>query len=251
MTLRADETLRAPSATEPVLAVDALHSGYGGVQVLWDVNLEVRRGEVVALVGSNGAGKTTLLSTISGLLRPRAGRIVFDGQPIAGVDARRIVELGIAHVPEGRRLFSALTVRDNLLMGAYRRKDRDQVAADLEHVLSLFPRLKERLTTLGGSLSGGEQQMVAIGRGLMSRPRLLMIDELSLGLAPVIIERLVEILERVNREGTTVLIVEQDVLTALEQASRGYVLETGQVTLAGPARDLLADERVKRAYLGL
>ena len=238
-------------AAEPLLRVSDLNVAYGDVQVLWDVNLEVRRGEVVALVGSNGAGKTTLLSTISGLLRPRSGRIVFDGQPIAGVDTRRIVELGIAHVPEGRRLFSALTVRDNLLMGAYRRKDRDKVAADLEHVLTLFPRLQERLTTLAGSLSGGEQQMVAIARGLMSRPRLLMIDELSLGLAPVIIERLVEILERVNREGTTVLIVEQDVLTALELASRGYVLETGQVTLSGPARDLLADERVKRAYLGL
>jgi len=161
------------------------------------------------------------------------------------------VELGIAHVPEGRRLFSALSVRDNLLMGAFQRRDRAQVRDDLTHVLDLFPRLKERLTSLGGNLSGGEQQMVAIGRGLMSRPRLLLIDELSLGLAPVIVDSLIEIINQVNREGVTVLIVEQDVQAALEQATRAYVLESGHITLSGPAAQLLNDERIKQAYLGL
>ena len=241
----------AATSEQPLLRVEGLNVAYGDVQVLWDVDLNVLPGEVVALVGSNGAGKTTLLSTISGLLAPRSGRITFDGQPIVGQSTRRIHDLGIAHVPEGRRLFSALTVRENLLMGAFRRDDKAEVAADLARTLDLFPRLKERLRTLAGNLSGGEQQMCAIGRGLMSRPRLLMIDELSLGLAPVVIESLVGIIETVNRQGTTVLIVEQDVQTALEQATRGYVLETGHVTLTGPARDLLADERVKRAYLGI
>lgn len=247
----APDATRAPASGEPLLRVRQLNVAYGDVQVLWDVDLDVLPGEIVALVGSNGAGKSTLLSTISGLLQPRAGEITFDGVAIAGSDTRRIVELGIAHVPEGRRLFSALTVRDNLLMGAFRRHDKAAIRDDLARVLDLFPRLKERLTSLAGNLSGGEQQMVAIGRGLMSRPRLLMIDELSLGLAPVIIEALIAIIDEVNRQGTTILIVEQDVQAALEQANRGYVLETGHVTLSGPARELLADERIKQAYLGL
>jgi branched-chain amino acid transport system ATP-binding protein len=235
---------------EPLLRVAQLHVAYGDVQVLWGVDLEIYAGEVVALVGSNGAGKTTLLSTISGLVPARAGEIVFDGRNVAGATTQQIVDLGIVQVPEGRRLFPAMTVRDQLLLGAFRRRDKAQVQADIAHVLDLFPRLKDRTKQLAGSLSGGEQQMVAIGRALMARPRLLMIDELSLGLAPVIVESLVEIIRQINREGTTLLMVEQDVQTALEQASRGYVLETGRITLSGPAAHLLDDERVKRAYLG-
>jgi len=235
----------------PLLRVEHLDVAYGDVQVLWDVGLDVAADEMVALVGANGAGKTTLLSAISGLLRPRSGSITFDGGPIGGAPTKRIVELGIAHVPEGRRLFPAMSVRDQLVLGAFRRRDREGVKADLEHVLTLFPRLRDRLHALGGTLSGGEQQMAAIARGLMARPRLLMIDELSLGLAPVIVESLVEILQRVNRDGTAVLLVEQDVQTALEIATRGYVLERGKVALAGAAAALLRDERVRRAYLGV
>ena len=239
------------AGAEPLLQVRGLNVAYGDVQVLWDVELEVRQGEIVALVGSNGAGKTTLLSTISGLLQPRSGSIMFDGTELVGASTQRIVDLGVIHVPEGRRLFPAMTVRDQLMLGAFRRNDRATVKTDLDRVLSLFPRLAERTHALGRTLSGGEQQMAAIGRALMARPRLLMVDELSLGLAPVIIESLVEIIEQINRDGTTILIVEQDVLTALELASRGYVLETGQVTLHGPAAQLLDDERVRRAYLGI
>jgi branched-chain amino acid transport system ATP-binding protein len=235
----------------PLLQIEGIDVAYGDVQVLWDVGLEVRAGEIVALVGSNGAGKTTLLSTISGLLSPRSGRITFNGQSLVGASTQRIVDLGVIHVPEGRRLFPAMTVRDQLLLGAFRRNDRAAVKTDLDQVLALFPRLAERINALGRTLSGGEQQMAAIGRALMARPRLLMIDELSLGLAPVIIESLVEIIAQINRDGTTILIVEQDVQTALELASRAYVLETGQVTLHGPASALLDDERVRRAYLGI
>jgi len=237
--------------SQPLLKIDKINVAYGDVQVLWDEELEVYDGEIVALVGSNGAGKSTTLATVSGLLKPRNGAIYFNGQNIAGVPAQAIVEAGIAHVPEGRRLFGALSVKENLLMGAYLRKDKAEIEADLEKVLGLFPRIKERLNSLASKLSGGEQQMVAIGRGMMARPKLLMIDELSLGLAPVIVEALIEILEQVNREGTTILIVEQDIQTALEQADRGYVLETGHVTLSGTAQSLLQDERVKKAYLGL
>jgi branched-chain amino acid transport system ATP-binding protein len=234
----------------PLLQVERLDVAYGDVQVLWGVDLEIQAGEIVALVGSNGAGKSTLLATISGLLAPRAGDIRFQGRSIAGADARRVVGLGVTLVPEGRRLFPAMTVRDQLKLGAFMRSDRAQIEADLERVLDLFPRLKERLDTLAGKLSGGEQQMTAIGRALMARPRLLMIDELSLGLAPVLVESLIETIARINREGTTILIVEQDVQTALEVANRGYVIETGQITLVGPAAALLDDERVKQAYLG-
>lgn len=252
---RAD-TSSAPSDRQspspaPLLRLEGVSAGYGDVRVLWDIALEIGAGEIVALVGPNGAGKSTTLSTISGIVRPRSGRIFFDGEPIHEAPTKRIVQLGIAHVPEGRRLFSALSVRDNLLMGAFQRRDKARVAEDLTRTLDLFPRLKERLSALGGNLSGGEQQMVAIGRGLMSRPRLLMIDELSLGLAPVIVEGLIAIIGQVNREGTAILIVEQDVQTALEQSARGYVLETGQITLSGSAHSLLADARIKRAYLGL
>ena len=244
--------MTASEAREPLLRVEGLSVGYGEVQVLWDVSLEVMPGEIVALVGANGAGKSTLLSTISGLLQPWSGHITFAGHSIGGAPTKRIVELGIAHVPEGRRLFAAMSVKDQLLLGAFRRTDRGKIQEDLEHVLGLFPRVKERLYALGGNLSGGEQQMVAIARGLMARPKLLMIDELSLGLAPVLIEGLMDTISELNRrDGTSILIVEQDVQTALEVAARGYVLETGHIALVGDASELLRDERVRRAYLGV
>ncbi len=245
------ETTSPNNNQTALLRLENLNAAYGDVQVLWDVNLEIFPGEIVALVGSNGAGKSTLLSSISGLLKPRGGEIYFDGQPLSRATTTQIVEAGIAHVPEGRRLFGALSVRDNLLLGAYHRHDKAQIKTDLDYTLNLFPRLLQRINSIAGNLSGGEQQMVAIGRGMMSKPKLLMIDELSLGLAPVVIESLIGILDQVNRDGTTILIVEQDVQTALEQATRGYVLETGHVTLSGPAKSLLQDERIKKAYLGL
>lgn len=239
------------ASSAPLLKVENINVAYGDVQVLWDVSLNIYPGEIVALVGSNGAGKSTTLATISGLLKPRSGSIKFNDQEIAGASTKVIVEAGIAQVPEGRRLFGALPVKENLMMGAYSRNDKVQIASDLERIIALFPRIKNKLNQLAGTLSGGEQQMVAIGRGLMARPKLLMIDELSLGLAPVIVENLIEIIERVNKEGTTILMVEQDVQTALEEADRGYVLETGHVTISDSAKALLADERVKRAYLGI
>jgi branched-chain amino acid transport system ATP-binding protein len=235
----------------PLLRIRDVDVAYGEVQVLWGVSLDVFAGEIVALVGANGAGKSTLLSTISGLLAPRSGSIEFAGQPIGGGPTQRIVELGIAHVPEGRRLFPAMSVRDQLLLGAFRRNDRQEVERDLQRTIEIFPRIRERLYTLAGHLSGGEQQMVAIARGVMARPKLLMIDELSLGLAPVVIEALMETIGRLNAEGMTILIVEQDVQAALERATRGYVLETGHVVLQGNAETLLRDERVRQAYLGV
>jgi branched-chain amino acid transport system ATP-binding protein len=236
---------------EPLLRIRNLDVAYGEVQVLWDVSLDVFAGEIVALVGANGAGKSTLLSSISGLLQPRSGTIEFAGHAIAGASTQRIVDLGIAHVPEGRRLFPAMSVRDQLMLGAFRRRDRPAVERDLDRVREIFPRLRERWSNLGGYLSGGEQQMVAIARGVMARPKLLMIDELSLGLAPVLIEGLMETIGRLNADGLTVLIVEQDVQAALERATRGYVMETGQVVLDGTADHLLRDERVRQAYLGV
>ena len=239
------------TAKTPLLRVSGIDVTYGEVQVLWNVSLHVDQGEVVALVGANGAGKSTLLSTISGLLTPKSGTIEFGDKRIHGVGTQRIVDLGIAHVPEGRRLFPAMSVKDQLLLGGFRRHDRPQVQRDLERVLEIFPRLKERINNLGGYLSGGEQQMVAIARGVMARPKLLMIDELSLGLAPVLVDSLMETIDRLNAEGTTILIVEQDVRAALERATRGYVLETGHVALEGTAEALLADPRVRQAYLGV
>jgi len=242
---------RAPGVAPPLLQVRKLNVAYGDVQVLWDVDLDIYPGEIVALVGANGAGKSTLLATLSGLLVPRSGEITMDGKPIAGRPAHMVVAAGIAHVPEGRRLFPALSVLENLRMGAFLRQDKAAIDTDLAHVLDLFPRLKVRLQTPAGKLSGGEQQMVAIARGLMARPQLLMVDELSLGLAPVIVEDLIEIINTVNREGTTVLVVEQDVQTALEQAHYGYVLETGQMVLQGDGAALLRDPGIRQAFLGL
>jgi branched-chain amino acid transport system ATP-binding protein len=232
------------------LRVKSVGAGYGDTQVLWDVSLEVRPGEIVALVGSNGAGKSTLLATISGLVRCRSGKITYGTKNLDSMNPVEIVEAGIAHVPQGRRLFGSMTVRENLLMGAYLRKDKE-IVADLESILTTFPRLRERYAYLAGRLSGGEQQMVAIGRALMSRPSLLMIDEMSLGLAPVLVDTLLETLREIHRRGVSILMVEQDIETALEFASQGYVLETGRVTLYGNSGQLLDDPRVQKAYLGV
>jgi branched-chain amino acid transport system ATP-binding protein len=233
-----------------MLKVAGLDAGYGEAQVLWDLSLEIGRGEIVALVGANGAGKSTLLATISGLIAPTRGTIDFQGSDIAGWRAERIVAAGISHVPQGRRLFGGLTVTENLLMGAFHRHD-DGVADDIEKVFGQFPRLRERAEQLAGTLSGGEQQMCAIGRALMARPKLLMVDELSLGLAPIIVEQLLEVLAGLRRDGVTILLVEQDVRVALETADRGYVIENGRVGLSGPAREILADPHIKTAYLGI
>ena len=233
-----------------MLEVEGVTAGYGPVNVLWDVDLRVDPGEVVALVGGNGAGKSTLLRTISGLLVPSTGGIRFDGRDIAGMAPERIVTLGLAHVPEGRRLFAGLTVRDNLLMGAHHRRDGD-VATDLERVLDMFPRLRDRSAQLAGHLSGGEQQMCAIGRGLMSQPSVLMIDELSLGLAPNLVDVLLARLQDIATAGTAVLVVEQDVDAALECSGRAYVLESGRIVLEGKSAALLDDPRVQDAYLGV
>jgi branched-chain amino acid transport system ATP-binding protein len=242
----------APAAApEPLLEVKDLSSGYGGVQILWNVSLEVRRGEVVALVGANGAGKTTLLCTLSQLVKPRSGSIRFGERNLTHARPEEVVAAGIIHVPQGRRLFPDLTVKENLLQGAYLRSDSARIAADLEWVFGLLPRLRERADQLAGRLSGGEQQMCAIGRALMARPRLLLIDELSLGLAPLVVDQLLALISEINQQGTTVLLVEQDVQVALEHAHRGYVLETGRVVQSSPAAELLADPRIRHAYLGM
>ena len=233
-----------------MLEVRAIEAGYGRVQVLWGVDLEVGDGEIVALIGSNGAGKTTLLRTISGVLKPSGGDIVWDGASVAGLAPESVVRRGIAHVPEGRRLFAGLTVRENLMIGAYHLRDGNR-AADLDRVATLFPRLRERMSQVAGRLSGGEQQMCAIARGLMSRPKLIMVDELSLGLAPNLAEALMEQLKVIASEGTAVLLVEQDVDAALECASRAYVLETGEIVASGDSAKLADDPRIREAYLGI
>ena len=234
-----------------LLRVDGIEVGYGDLTAVRDVSLEVREGEAVALIGANGAGKTTTLRAISGLLPLRRGRIEFEGQRLDGLGPAEIVARGIAHVPEGRQLFPTMTVRENLELGARTRAARDARGQTLERVFELFPRLRERGAQLAGTLSGGEQQMCAIGRGLMSRPRLLMLDEPSLGLAPVLVKAIFEDLGRINGQGLTVLLVEQNVLRSLHLAHRGYVLENGRMTLSGPRDDLLASGHIKQAYLGL
>ena len=240
-----------PPAGETLLEVKDLSSGYGGVRVLWDVSLEVRQGEVVALIGANGAGKTTLLYTLSQLVKPRSGTIRLAGRDLTRARPEEVVAAGIVHVPQGRRLFPGLTVRENLLQGVYLRRDAKQIEEDLEWVFGLLPRLRERASQMAGRLSGGEQQMCAIGRGLMGRPRLLLIDELSLGLAPLVVDHLLDLISQINQKGTTVLLVEQDVQVALEHAHRGYVLETGRIVQSSPAEQLLEDPRIREAYLGL
>ncbi len=236
----------------PLLHVEHVSSGYGDVRVLWGVDLDVRAGEIVCLVGSNGSGKTTLLRTISGLVRARAGRILFGGQDLTEAAPARVLGAGIAHVPEGRRLFAGMSVQGNLLMGAYLRRDGEAaIRRDLELVYSIFPRLAERRRQDAATLSGGEQQMCALGRGIMSRPRLLMIDELSLGLAPRVVETLADALRAINRSGVSILLVEQDVVTAFELAGRAFVLDTGRVTLRGSTAELAANPVVREAYMGL
>jgi len=235
---------------ESLLEVRGLTAGFGAGPVLFGVDLDVRAGELVALIGANGAGKSTLLGVLSGLLRAAGGTVVFDGRDVTNERPERLVAAGLVHVPQGRRLFASLSVERNLRLGAYLRRD-GEVEADLARVLEYFPLLADKLARDAGTLSGGEQQMVAIGRGLMARPRLLMIDEPSLGLAPKIVERVVDVARAINQDGTSILLVEQDVLVALEAADRGYVLENGAVALSGAAADLARDPDVRRAYLGV
>jgi len=234
----------------PLLEVAGVAAAYGQVRALWDVSFAVREGEIVTLLGANGAGKTTTMRVISGLLRPLAGEVRLSGRPIQRLGAPAIVASGIIQIPEGRRLWPRMTVLENLELGAYLPESRARTRETLAWVLSLFPRLAERRTQVAGTLSGGEQQMLAIGRGLMGRPRLLMLDEPSLGLAPILVKEVFRIVRQINADGVTVLLVEQNVHQALELATRGYVLETGRITRSGSAADLLQDPEIKRAYLG-
>ncbi len=234
-----------------MLEVRDIHTYYGNIQALRGVTLHIEAGEIVTLIGANGAGKTTTLMSISGVTPPKNGAITFLGQDVTRLSTERIVSLGITQVPEGRMIFPRLTVKENLLMGGYLRRDKAGVRADEEHVYELFPVLRERRTQMGGTLSGGEQQMLAIGRALLARPKLLLLDEPSLGLAPLVVENIFEIIQQINKDGVTVLLVEQNAQMALQIAHRGYVLETGRLTLEGPARDLLNDPKVRSAYLGL
>ena len=237
---------------DPLLRVQNLCAGYGQVQVLWSADLTVERGSIVCLVGSNGAGKSTLLRAISGLIKPTRGRVSLGTRDLIGATPDEILLAGIAHVPEGRRLFKGLSVRDNLLLGAYlRREPLVDLERDLEKIYAMFPILGDRQRQDATTLSGGEQQMCAIGRGLMARPRLLMIDELSLGLAPRVVERIAEVLRQINRSGLTILLVEQDVLTAFELADHAYVVETGRITVNGATTALADDPRIRQAYLGM
>jgi branched-chain amino acid transport system ATP-binding protein len=233
-----------------LLQVSNLVTSYGKIEALKGISVDVEQGEIVTLIGANGAGKSTTLKTISGQLRPSDGTIEFNGKSIVGMPAHQVAELGIVQVPEGRRIFSRMTVTENLEMGAFLRKDKDEIKAAVERVFELFPRLAERRGQKGGTLSGGEQQMLAMGRGLMAKPNLLMLDEPSMGLAPVVVETIFETIEQLNKEGITILLVEQNAHLALSIANRGYVLETGEIKLSGPGRELLTNEEVRKAYLG-
>lgn len=235
---------------EIMLKIDNIHVYYGAIHALKGVSLEVHKGEIVTLIGANGAGKSTTLRTVSGLLAPKSGSISFLGENIAGMPAHEIVKHGISQVPEGRRIFAEMSVQENLEMGAFTRKDKAGVEKDFEIVYNRFPRLKERRKQQAGTLSGGEQQMLAMGRALMSRPKLLLLDEPSMGLAPLLIKEIFSIIEDINREGTTVLLVEQNANMALSIAHRAYVMETGRITLQGTAKELAASEDVRKAYLG-
>jgi len=242
---------RAPGRDTALLEIKSLEAGYGEIMVLWGVDLLVRQGDITALIGSNGAGKSTLMRTISGLVSASAGTILWQQMAIEQSDPEQVLDLGIAHVPEGRRLFSAMTVEENLLMGAYlRRVSRAELQRDLDRVYTTFGKLRERRSQAAGTLSGGEQQMCAIGRGLMSAPKLLMIDELSLGLSPLLVEQLLEALTVLNREGLTILLVEQDVMTALEVSSYAYVMDMGRTINQGVSDVLLRDPAIRDAYLG-
>jgi branched-chain amino acid transport system ATP-binding protein len=234
----------------PLLEIENMHSYYGHIHALRGISLTVEEGEVVTLIGSNGAGKTTTLRSIHGILPPREGRIVFAGEEIQGVAAHELIGKGIAQSPEGRRIFFRMTVLENLEMGAYHRNDHSEIREDMDRVFDLFPRLKERTRQEAGTMSGGEQQMLAIGRALMSSPKLLLLDEPSMGLAPVLVERIFEIIREINKQGTTILLVEQNANVALEIATRGYVLETGAIVNSASAAELREDPSVREAYLG-
>lgn len=233
-----------------MLEVKGLQVYYGVIQALKDVSFEVNQGEVIALIGANGAGKTTTLHTVTGLLPAKQGSILFEGVDITKMPAHKIVEMGIAHVPEGRRVFSQLSVYENLIMGAYTRKDKKEIAENLENVYKRFPRLKERRNQRAGTLSGGEQQMLAMGRALMSNPKMIVMDEPSMGLSPIFVNEIFDIIQKVSASGTTVLLVEQNAKKALSIADRAYVLETGNIVLSGNAQDLMNDDSIKKAYLG-
>ncbi|MBW3587623.1 MAG: ABC transporter ATP-binding protein [Cyanobacteria bacterium 0813] len=233
-----------------MLEIKDIHTYYGNIHALKGVSLTVSQGEVVTLIGSNGAGKTTTLRTIQGLLRPRQGTVLFEGKPLEALSTEAIVRLGISQSPEGRLIFPRMTVQENLEMGAYLRNDTLAIKSDMEKALNLFPRLRERISQKGGTLSGGEQQMLAIARALMSRPRLLLLDEPSMGLAPMLVSQIFAIVRDINAEGTTILLVEQNARMALSVAHRGYVIQTGQVVVAGTASDLQSNETVRKAYLG-
>lgn len=233
-----------------MLRIDHINVYYGAIHAIKEVSLEVNEGRIVTLIGANGAGKSTILRTISGLLKPKSGSVSFEGQNIGGMPAQNIVKLGISQVPEGRRVFADMTVLENLELGAYIRSDKKGIQEDLEMVFQRFPRLKERITQLSGTLSGGEQQMLAMGRALMSRPRLLLLDEPSMGLAPLLVKEIFSIIKDINATGTTVLLVEQNANMALSIAHDAYVLETGRITLSGSAKELAASEDVRKAYLG-
>jgi len=239
------------SVAQPLLELKNVHTFYGNIHALKGVSLTVNKGEIVTLIGSNGAGKSTTLRTISGIVQPREGEIRLEGQRIDRVPAHKVVERGVLQSPEGRRIFPRLTVRENLEMGAFTRNDKAAIEEDIERIFKLFPRLRERTTQKGGTLSGGEQQMLAIGRALMGRPRVLLLDEPSMGLAPVLVEQIFSIIKDINAQGTTILLVEQNALMALGIAHRGYVLQTGQIVLSDTAQRLGENEMVQKAYLGV
>ena len=233
-----------------LLKITNLQVSYGGIDALAGISFDVEEGEIVTMIGANGAGKSTTLRTISGLVKAKAGRIVYDGRDITSMNPQKIVSEGIAMVPEGRHVFDNLTVKENLLIGAYLRKDRESINEDIEHIYTLFPRLHEREWQLAGTLSGGEQQMLAVGRAIMTQPRILMMDEPSLGLAPIVVKEIFSIIRTLNETGMTILLIEQNANAALRCSHRAYVMETGRITMSGPSADLLADKRVQDAYLG-
>jgi branched-chain amino acid transport system ATP-binding protein len=233
-----------------MLKIDNLEVAYGNIKAIKGISLEVNQGEIVTLIGSNGAGKSTTLRAISGILKPRSGSITFNGERIDGVEGHEIVAKGICQSPEGRRIFPKMTVDENLDLGAFLRNDKQEIANDRQRVLELFPRLQERIDQKAGTMSGGEQQMLAVGRALMGSPKLLLLDEPSMGLAPVLVEMIFETIEKINKQGTTILLVEQNALAALSVANRAYVLESGSIKMSGKAKDLISNDEVTKAYLG-
>lgn len=234
----------------PILELNQIHTSYNNIKAVKGISLTIYHGEMVCLIGANGAGKSTTLMTISGVLSPESGSIKFEGKSLGSISASQRVQIGISQVPEGRHIFPEMTVQENLELGAYIQRNSKKIAQDIELVFSVFPRLKERKFQRGGTLSGGEQQMLAIGRAIMSKPKLLLLDEPSLGLAPLIVEQIFEIIQKINENGTTVLLVEQNANLALTVTNRGYVMETGHITMEGNSKDLIADERIRAAYLG-